>query len=122
MRKSATSKQNPLLAKIPAERLTDAATDNHLNDCVVAIEFLNSLSGSNFRSGTGSSIGRLIKLFDRGYTLEEVKSVIESKVKEWRNVPIMKKYIRPSTLFNLSNFKTYLNELNNNNNNNKQKK
>lgn len=111
MRKSATSKLNPLLAKIPAEHVTDAVNDYHLNDCVVAIEFLNTLLGSKFRTNALESVRLLTKLYRKGYSLEDAKAVIEFKVKEWRNVPEMKNYLRPRTLFDLANFNRYHSEV-----------
>ncbi|HFI0501004.1 TPA: phage replisome organizer N-terminal domain-containing protein [Streptococcus suis] len=46
-----------------------------------------------------------------GYTLEDFKKVIDTKVVQWKNNTEMAKYLRPKTLFSPSNFDSYLNEV-----------
>lgn len=46
-----------------------------------------------------------------GATIEDCKSVIRLKYKDWRNDSKMKQYIRIQTLFNKRNFDTYLDEV-----------
>ncbi|HEM3122670.1 TPA: phage replisome organizer N-terminal domain-containing protein [Streptococcus suis] len=46
-----------------------------------------------------------------GYTLEDFKKVIDTKVAQWKNNSQMAKYLRPKTLFSPSNFDSYLNEV-----------
>lgn len=43
-----------------------------------------------------------------GHTVEEMKTVIDRKVAEWKGGP-MDEYLRPSTLFNSEKFEGYLN-------------
>ncbi|WNF68788.1 conserved phage C-terminal domain-containing protein [Streptococcus suis] len=45
-----------------------------------------------------------------GYTLEDFKKVIDTKVAQWKNDSHMAKFLRPKTLFSPSNFDSYLNE------------
>lgn len=111
MRSSAAALVKGSLAKIPLERAKDKKPESSFDDCVMAIEYLNHLTGSKLRTGNVESIQLLSKLFSRGYTLPQVMVVIQVKVNEWNEVPVMKKYLRPSTLFNFSNFKTYHNEI-----------
>ncbi|HEL1597456.1 TPA: phage replisome organizer N-terminal domain-containing protein [Streptococcus suis] len=46
-----------------------------------------------------------------GYTLEDFKKVIDTKVTQWKNDSHMAKFLRPKTLFSPSNFDSYLNEM-----------
>ena len=48
--------------------------------------------------------------YREGYKLDDFKKVIDLKVKEWLNDPHWHKYLRPSTLFNATNFENYLEE------------
>ena len=48
--------------------------------------------------------------YREGYNLDDFKKVIDWKVKDWLNDPHWKKYLRPSTLFNATNFENYLEE------------
>jgi uncharacterized phage protein (TIGR02220 family) len=42
-----------------------------------------------------------------GFTIDDFKEVIDFKIKEWKDVPKMQKYIRPDTLFG-GKFNQYL--------------
>ncbi|HEM4954800.1 TPA: phage replisome organizer N-terminal domain-containing protein [Streptococcus suis] len=46
-----------------------------------------------------------------GYTLEDFRKVIDTKVTQWKNDSHMAKFLRPKTLFSPSNFDSYLNEV-----------
>ncbi|HEM3703666.1 TPA: conserved phage C-terminal domain-containing protein, partial [Streptococcus suis] len=46
-----------------------------------------------------------------GYTLEDFKKVIDTKVVQWKNDSHMAKFLRPKTLFSPSHFDSYLNEV-----------
>lgn len=69
------------------------------------IEYLNSLTGSKFKPTEGS-ISLIKARLDEGYTFEDIKRVIDLKVKEWLGGP-MEKYLRPETLFNRTKFNSY---------------
>lgn len=72
------------------------------------IQYLNEKAKSNFRANTKptrSCIGARLK---DGYTVEDFKKVIDSKVSAWLGTS-MQEYLRPKTLFAPSNFESYLN-------------
>ena len=48
---------------------------------------------------------------DEGYTVDDFKTVIDKKVKAWKDDPKMSAYLRPETLFRPSHFESYLNEI-----------
>jgi uncharacterized phage protein (TIGR02220 family) len=75
------------------------------------VGYLNKLAGTHRKTTTKSTVVLLNRLRQKGYSVDEVKSVIKSKTVEWKNVRLMKKYLRPSTLFDPYNFRKYLKEI-----------
>ena len=77
-------------------------------EIVRTIEYLNLKANTNFRT-TSKTHSELIgaRLSD-GYTLEDLKSVVTHKCREWKNDPKMKKFLRPDTLFNKTKFENYI--------------
>ena len=72
------------------------------------VSYLNLKSGKSFKSATPKTktvIGARLK---DGFSVEDAKRVIDTKVKEWTGGD-MEKYIRPETLFG-TKFEGYLNE------------
>ena len=72
------------------------------------IKFLNEKAGKSFRTNNASTLRIINARLNEGYSEEDFKLVINSKVKEWKNDSKMKEYLRPSTLFNATNFENYL--------------
>ncbi|WP_341864418.1 conserved phage C-terminal domain-containing protein [Leuconostoc citreum] len=72
------------------------------------VDYLNEKTGSKYRS-SGSKTKSLIKArTNEGFSLDDFKTVIEKKAKEWSGTN-MEKYLRPETLFG-TKFEGYLNE------------
>lgn len=77
--------------------------------CSKAIELLNELSGSSFRSKSQKT-QKLIAAREReGYTLEDFYKVIRHKCGQWVNDAKMQQYLRPETLFG-GKFEAYLSD------------
>ncbi|MFS0575080.1 conserved phage C-terminal domain-containing protein [Sporosarcina sp. 179-K 3D1 HS] len=77
---------------------------------VEVIDYLNERTGKSFKTNSKST-GRMIGgRLSEGYTLDDFKSVIETKARQWSADPRMRHYLRPSTLFAPTNFENYLNE------------
>ena len=74
------------------------------------LQKLNELTGSNFRE-IKSNLTKISALLKAGFTEVEVLEVIQLKVIQWKNNPVMAPYLRPATLFRDSNFENYLNEV-----------
>lgn len=74
------------------------------------IEYLNIKASKNFKPTTPATKRLINGRRAEGYTLDDFKSVIDVKVKQWLNNPEMNVYLRPSTLFAPKNFENYLNE------------
>ena len=74
------------------------------------IEYLNLKANKKFSHTTSKTAGFLNARYDDGYTLDQIKQVIDKKVHDWSNKKEMSNYLRPQTLFNPTNFEAYLNE------------
>lgn len=84
------------------------------NKYIVVLEYLNEKTGANFRPIDTNL--KLIKARMQDYTEQDLKNVIDKKVKEWKGTE-MQQYLRPKTLFNATNFENYVNCLDKINNN-----
>lgn len=73
------------------------------------ITYLNSILGSSFKHSTKATQNHIKARFAEKYTLEDFKTVIDKKCKEWINDPKMNQFLRPETLFG-NKFESYLNQ------------
>lgn len=92
-------------------RLDQNRKDNNLlsdkSDAVKVLEHLNQVCGTRYKSSTKSHIQNINARLSDGYTVEECKSVIDLKNKEWGKDQRMSAYLRPQTLFSASKFPGY---------------
>lgn len=72
------------------------------------IEYLNDKSDKQYKHTTKKTQTLIKSRFNEGFNLEDFKSVIDTKSKEWMNTD-MEKFIRPETLFG-TKFESYLNQ------------
>jgi uncharacterized phage protein (TIGR02220 family)/predicted phage replisome organizer len=73
------------------------------------VDYLNKKIGSKYKH-TAEKTRRCIKArFNEGFTFEDFKKVIDTKVADWKNNPKMQQYLRPETLFG-TKFESYLNQ------------
>ena len=73
------------------------------------IEYLNQVSGKNYKTDTTKSVSCIKARINEGFTLDDFKKVIDIKCGQWMQNEKMKAYIRPETLFG-NKFEGYLNE------------
>lgn len=69
------------------------------------LQYLNEKSLSRFRF-VDCNLNYVISRLKEKVSVRACKGVIDMKVKEWKNTE-MEKYLRPSTLFRLTNFENY---------------
>jgi len=86
------------------------------NNTKEVINYLNKVCSTNFKSSTLDSRKLVKQRLSEGYTIDDFKTVIDSKWKLWGQKPITFQngtsslvYLRPSTLFG-SKFESYLYE------------
>lgn len=72
------------------------------------IEYLNLKTGSKFKATTKPYIQAIRSRLKEGYTVDDFKTVIDKKCREWKGTKL-EKYLTPKTLFAPSHFDTYLN-------------
>lgn len=72
------------------------------------LEYLNGMTGRKFRNSTHDT---QIKARIKEHGISQVKRVVEDKCEEWIGDKVMRKYLRPETLFRKSNFDKYLSVL-----------
>lgn len=77
---------------------------------VEVIQYLNELNGTNLRTDTKATVRLIQQRFSEGYTLTELKEIIEYKVAEWRGTD-QEKWIQPDTLFNGEKCAKYRNQV-----------
>lgn len=81
------------------------------SDIKQIVDYLNEKSQSQFKPKTEATRKSIIARLKEGYTVDDFKRVIDSKVKDWSDSS-MREYLRPQTLFRPANFEAYLNEAN----------
>ena len=71
------------------------------------VDYLNALCGTNYRKNSAKTQSFIKARLNEGYTVDDFKTVISKKAKEWKGTE-MEKYLRPETLFG-TKFESYLN-------------
>lgn len=72
------------------------------------IDYLNEKTNKSYTYKSNITKRLINARTEEGFTLEDFKTVIDKKTKDWNN-PTMEKYLRPQTLFS-TKFEAYLNE------------
>lgn len=81
------------------------------------IDYLNQKAGTHFRHSSADTKKHIKARFNDGFSLEDFKTVIDKKAKEWKGTD-MEKFLRPATLFG-TKFEGYLNQKEASSSNNK---
>lgn len=93
----------PLIAEPQATEQQD--TSDNIKEIV---DHLNARLGTHYRPTTQSTRKLLKARLKEGFTVEEIKTVIDKKATEWLGNASMAQYLRPETLFG-NKFEGYLN-------------
>lgn len=89
--------------KIKTRNINNILSDNTTE----IINYLNEKAGTGYRAGTEDTRKHIRARLSEGFTVEDFKTVIDKKVKEWKGTK-MEEYLRPMTLFS-TKFESYLN-------------
>lgn len=76
---------------------------------IYIVDYLNKKTGKNFKSDSSRTRKLIDARFNEGYTIEDFRKVIDTKVAQWKGDKKMDGYLRPETLFS-NKFEGYLNE------------
>lgn len=74
------------------------------------IEYLNNETNKKFTTESEFVKDLIVDRLEENHTIDDFKSVINNKTKEWLNNKEFNKNLRPGTLFSKNNFERYLNE------------
>ena len=96
------------IGKDSIDTLCHVTHDNVDKSHIEIIEYLNIKTGSKFKPTTKHYIQAIRSRLKEGYTVDDFKTVIDKKCREWKGTKL-EKYLTPKTLFAPSHFDTYLN-------------
>lgn len=71
--------------------------------------YLNKKTGSAFRPAASATKRPIIARLNEGFTVADIRAVIDEKAQQWIGNDTMERYLRPQTLFG-SKFESYLQE------------
>ena len=74
---------------------------------IYIVDYLNLKAKTNYRASSKTTQAHIKARLNEGFTVEDFKTVIDKKVKEWKRTEF-EKFLRPETLFG-SKFENYLN-------------
>lgn len=97
--------------KEPSNIKSKTIVEMNLDVTQFVIEYLNDKTGKQFKADSTATRKFINGRIKDGYTKEDFLRVIDLKVSQWSNDPRFNIFLRPSTLFNPTNFENYVNEL-----------
>jgi uncharacterized phage protein (TIGR02220 family) len=82
---------------------------NYIVEFKEILDYMNGVLGTRYKHTTKKNQGLIKARLKEGFTVDDFKTVIDRKHKEWSTNPDMLQYLRPATLFG-TNFESYLNQ------------
>ena len=83
--------------------------DKYSGERAEIITYMNELLGTKYKPNTEATKELINARMREGFTVDDFKTVIYKKSKQWKDDPKMCKFLRPGTLFS-TKFESYLNE------------
>lgn len=93
----------------PPSHIPASASNSFRTEAVELLNFLNLKAGKSFRP-VDSTLRPIIARLRSGVSVQDCKGVIARKIREWKDDPEMKQFLRPETLFGARKFESYLGE------------
>lgn len=109
MSERSLSDEGSRLSKPIPERTTETTTEKTTIPFSEVVDYLNAKTKSAYKPSTGRTRDLIKARYNDGFTLEDMKKVIDLKTAEWGQDPYWRKYLRPETLFG-TKFESYLNQ------------
>lgn len=90
---------------------TDTVTESETDTETVKeiVDYLNEMCGTKYKASSEKTRKLIRARLNDGFTVEDFRTVIFKKARDWINDPKMCKFLRPETLFS-NKFEGYLNE------------
>ena len=107
---------DPTLDKTLVDNVVSAVVSVSLNgthlreNAKTVLLFLNDKTGRNYRL-VDTNLRLIEARLKSGASVQDCKSVIAKKARDWREDSQMMTYLRPATLFNATKFEQYIGEL-----------
>lgn len=73
------------------------------------VAYLNKRAGTSFKASNEKTQELIKELLEKGYTLDDLKKVVDNKIADWKDDAKMARFLRPMTLFG-EKFEDYLNQ------------
>lgn len=108
-----TTEDGEQVLEVPMESdlfFKENAKDLMESQITETIDYLNQKTGKKFRTKVEANRKLIRGRLSDGYTLEDLKQVVDVKCDEWGDNPEFAKNLNPTTLFRPSNFDRYLNQ------------
>ncbi|VEF46081.1 phage replication initiation protein [Bacillus freudenreichii] len=103
-----TGKGASLTTPIP-EITTETTTEKIHIPFSEVVDYLNKQTGAAYKSSSKRTRELIRARWNAGFTLEDMKQVVDLKAAEWLHDRHWRKYLRPETLFG-AKFESYLNQ------------
>lgn len=104
--------KQPLVYEVPvkSEKKAAESTINATNKAIeMVVNYLNEKTGSKYTTKAKATSALIRARLNEGRTVEDFKSVIDNKYRDWGEDPKWSQYLRPETLFG-SKFDGYLSQ------------
>lgn len=104
-----TNKKLPCQATPDTAGLQNKNGNNYKHEAIEILEFLNETTGRKYRP-VDATLKPIVCRLRSGVTVQDCRTMIVRKWRDWHQDEKMEKYLRPATLFRASNFENYLAE------------
>lgn len=94
------------MTNCPHHYTENTKTNSTAEQAKQIIDYLNVKAGTAYRHAQ-SHLRLITARINDGATVDEMKRVIDQKCEDWLSDNRMKTYLRPSTLFNATNYENY---------------
>lgn len=92
------------------DSMSEKKSDAFESDIKAIIDYFNERCDTRYTYRNKAVNGMIRARLSEGFTVEDFRTVINTKAAKWENDPKMRDYLRPKTLFSATNFESYLNE------------
>jgi len=96
--------------KLSKDKVREDKGQSCKQDATLPILYLNKKAKTHFKPDLPTNQAYVKARYAEGRTLGDFQKVIDLKCGQWLSDSKMAQYLRPKTLFNASNFESYLNE------------
>lgn len=101
---------NTIYNNTPFNNILSGKPDDAKDDVAKVIDYLNEKTRKRFSPKSKGNTKYITARLKEGYTVDDMKRVIDNQSAKWLRDNKMRVYLRPATLFNSEKFESYLND------------